>query len=70
MKQSLTFRAPYGCADAINFKEESPKIEDIKHAIKELLQEEYSQVRNWFLEKDRPITITLDPVFNACFGFV
>ena len=29
-----------------------PKVEDIKHAIEELTEEEYKQIRNWLLEKD------------------
>jgi hypothetical protein len=28
------------------------KVEDIKHAIEELSEEEYKQIRNWLLEKD------------------
>ena len=29
-----------------------PKVEYIKHAIEELTEEEYRQIRNWLLEKD------------------
>jgi hypothetical protein len=29
-----------------------PKVEDIKHAIEKLTEEEYKQIRNWLLEKD------------------
>lgn len=29
-----------------------PKVADIKHAIEELSEEEYRQIRNWLLEKD------------------
>ncbi len=29
-----------------------PKVEDIKHAIENLSDEEYRQIRNWLLEKD------------------
>lgn len=29
-----------------------PKVEDIKHAIEKLSEEEYKQIRNWLLEKD------------------
>ena len=29
-----------------------PKVEDIKHAIEKLTEEEYKQLRNWLLEKE------------------